>query len=70
VHIPQAKDTSRNNVPHYLQRAVGGINNTPQPYVMQAGHPQAVGGVPNPRLPQPPKPTTAFTTQQPAQAAI
>ena len=64
IHTPQAKDTSKMNVPQYLQRAVGGINNQPRPYTMQDGRPQATG------LPQPPKPTTATTTQQPAQAAI
>lgn len=59
VHVPAATDTSKANVPAYLQRAVGGINHTPQPYVLRNGRAQMYGAV------SPSAPTT-----QPLQAGI
>jgi hypothetical protein len=66
IHTPQAKDTSKMNVPQYLQQAVGGINHAPQPYTLQNG--QARPYLPANTVVGMPKPTTATTTQQPAQA--
>jgi hypothetical protein len=72
VHVPKATDTSKMNVPSYLQRAVGGINNSPQPYIMQNGRAQPFGtvGAGGAPLVLKQQPSSAATTQQPAQAAI
>jgi len=56
---PAVKDTSAMNVPAYLQRALGGINHQPAPYVM----PNRAG-----TLGAAPRPTTITTVPQPAQA--
>jgi hypothetical protein len=69
VHVPQVKDTSKMNVPAYLQRAVGGINNTPQPYVVRNGQAQPFGTIGAGAAPVALKqPTSAATRQQPLQA--
>jgi hypothetical protein len=72
---PQIKDTSKMNVPPYLQQSVGGIRNQPQPYVMPGarGSMDFAGGAvgfEDPRGPRSPKPTTVSTAQQPAQAGM
>jgi hypothetical protein len=73
LRVPQLKDTSKMNVPAYLQQALGGINQKPAPYVMPedqrrfgfAGGPVGFG---DPRAT--PRPTTASTTAQPTQAGM
>lgn len=59
VHTPEAKNTSTANVPAYLQRAVGGISHTPQPYTLRNGQAQPYGAVP-----------ASAPTTQPLQAGI
>lgn len=69
VHVPEAKDTAKMNVPAYLQHAVGGINHTPQPYTLRNGQPQPYGTPGAASAPVMPKsPASAPTTAQPAQA--
>lgn len=63
VRQPAVKDTSQMNVPGYLQRALGGIDHKPQPYLMPTDGKAAAG-------PALPKPTRVSTAQQPAQAAL